>query len=396
MSQSRARLRVGMIGHGFMGAAHSQGWRVAPRFFSLPLQPDMRLLVGRDADRTAEAAQNWGWEQTSEDWREAIQRDDIDLIDIVTPGDSHAEIAIAALEAGKHVLCEKPLANTVDEAEAMARAAEKAAANGILAMVGFSYRRVPAVTFARELVAAGRIGDVRQVRGEYLQDWLSDENAPLTWRLDKDRAGSGSLGDIGAHVIDLAQFITGETLESVSGTIQTVIPERPLMGDSRGLSGTALRERGAVTVDDIALFTGRFSGGALGQFEATRLRTGRKNALRIEVSGSLGALSFDLEDLNTLQFYDATSPMSERGFTRILVTEPEHPYVSAWWPAGHMLGYEHAFSHQVKDFVEAIAGGGALHPSFDEGLQVQRVLAAVESSSDHGSAWTATTSHHTN
>lgn len=377
-----------------MGAAHSQGWRVAPRFFSLPLQPEMRLLVGRDVERTAEAAQKWGWEETSQDWREAIQRDDIELIDIVTPGDSHAQIAIAALEAGKHVLCEKPLANTVEEAEAMAEAAAKAAAKGILAMVGFSYRRVPAVTFARDLVVAGRIGQVRQVRGEYLQDWLADENAPLTWRLDKDRAGSGSLGDIGAHVIDLAQFITGQTLESVSGTIQTVIPERPLMGDSRGLSGTALRERGAVTVDDIALFTGRFSSGALGQFEATRLRTGRKNALRIEVSGSLGAISFDLEDLNTLQFYDATAPVEVRGFTRILVTEPEHPYVSAWWPAGHMLGYEHAFSHQVKDFVEAIDGGTALHPTFDDGLQVQRVLAAVESSSERGSAWTATTADH--
>ncbi|MEO7147669.1 MAG: Gfo/Idh/MocA family oxidoreductase [Terrimesophilobacter sp.] len=382
-----------MIGHGFMGAAHSQGWRVAPRFFSLPLEPEMSLLVGHDGGRAAKAASVWGWNDSASNWEAAINRDDIDLIDIVTPGNSHAEIAIAALAAGKHVLCEKPLANSVAEAEAMAEAAEQAADRGVFAMVGFTYRRVPAATFARDLVAAGRVGTVRQVRCEYLQDWLVDEEAPLTWRLDKDVAGSGSLGDIGAHAIDLAQFITGQALASVSGIVETVIRERPLLGSSLGLSGTSLSERGPVTVDDVAMFTGRLSGGALAQFEASRLRTGRKNALRIEVSGSHGALMFDLEDLNALQFYDATLPSTTRGFTRILVTEPEHPYVSAWWPPGHMLGYEHGFSHQVRDLVESIAAGSQPHPSFVDGLQVQRVLSAVEASSKNDSAWTTTSTN---
>ncbi|WP_251858574.1 Gfo/Idh/MocA family protein [Herbiconiux sp. L3-i23] len=377
-----------MIGHGFMGAAHSQGWRVAPRFFDLPLDPTMALLVGRDASAAAAAAERWGWQESADDWRAVIERDDIDLIDIVTPGDSHAEIAIAALAAGKHVLCEKPLANTVEEAVAMADAAATAAERGIAAMVGFTYRRVPAVTYARDLVAEGRLGEIRQVRAAYLQDWLSDAEAPLTWRLDKDRAGSGALGDIGAHAVDMAQFITGLSLESVSGVMETLVAERPRMASSVGLSGTASSERGPVTVDDLALFTGRFESGALGSFEASRFATGRKNALRIEIAGSLGALSFDLEAMNELQFFDATAPAELQGFTRIIVTEPGHPYTGSWWPAGHMLGYEHGFSHQVKDLVDAIAGGTQPTPSFADGLQVQRVLDAVERSSDSGSAWT--------
>ena len=379
-----------MVGYGFMGAAHSQGWRVAPRFFDLPAQPSMDVLVGRNETAVADAATKWGWKETLTDWRDLVARDDIDVIDIVTPGDSHADIAIAALNAGKHVLCEKPLANTVEEAEAMADAAARAAQNGVFAMVGFTYRRVPAATLARDLVAAGRIGTIRQVRASYLQDWLIDAESPMTWRLDKKLAGSGALGDIGAHAIDLAQYITGDTLESVSGTIETIVNERPLLAEGHGLSGTASTERGTVTVDDVALFTGRFSSGALGSFEATRFSTGRKNALRVEVSGSTGAVAFDLENLNELEFYDATAPADTQGFTKILVTEPLHPYIEAWWPAGHMLGYEHGFSHQAKDFVEAIAAGTQPSPSFAEGLQVQRVLAAIETSSGTGSAWTTT------
>ncbi len=369
-----------------MGAAHSQGWRVAPRFFDLPLEPVMQVVVGRDADGVRASAAKWGWAESATDWREVIERPDIDVVDIVTPGDTHAEIAIAALRAGKHVLCEKPLANTVAEAQEMTDAA--AAASGVRAMVGFTYRRVPAATFARDLVAAGRIGDIRQVRAEYLQDWLSDADAPLTWRLQKDRAGSGALGDIGAHAADLAEYITGQRLTSVSGILETLVSERPLLGEGVGLSGTASSERGAVTVDDVALFTGRLESGALASFEATRFRTGRKNALRIEVSGSLGALSFDLERLNELEFYDATQPGTEQGFRRILVTEHDHPYLFPWWPTGHMLGYEHGFSHQVRDLVVAIADGTQPRPSFADGLHVQRVLDAVERSSRAGSAWT--------
>jgi predicted dehydrogenase len=380
-------LRVAMIGAGFMGAAHSQGWRVAPRFFDLPLEPRMALLCARDAERTGAAARSWGWADTSIDWREAVARDDIDVVDIVTPGDTHAEIAIAALAAGKHVLCEKPLANSVHEARQMADAASVAADAGVRSMVGFTYRRVPATTLARDMVAAGRLGEIRQVRAEYLQDWLSDAEAPLTWRLQKERAGSGALGDIGAHAVDLAEYITGERLTAVTGVLETVVGERPLLGAASGLSGSARAERGAVTVDDVALFTGRLEGGALASFEATRFRTGRKNALRIEISGSLGALAFDLERLNELRFYDATAPAGEQGFRTILVTEPNHPYLAAWWPAGHMLGYEHAFSHQVRDFVTAIAGGTPPSPSFADGLHVQSVLDAVEQSARAASRW---------
>ena len=387
---STTPLRIAMIGHGFMGAAHSQAWRTAPRFFDLPAQPVMQVLVGRDERGTREAAEKWGWAETSTDWRAVLERDDIDVVDIVTPGDTHAEIAVAALEAGKHVLCEKPLANSVDEAQAMTDAAARAHARGVVAMVGFTYRRVPAATLARDLVAAGRIGDVRQVRASYLQDWLADAESPMTWRLDSSRAGSGALGDIGAHAVDLAQFICGDHVASVSGTLATLVAERPLLAETRGLSGTASTERGRVTVDDVALFTARFGSGVLGSFEASRFASGRKNALRIEVSGSTGAIAFDLEDLNTLQFFDATAPIAEQGFTRIIVTEPEHPYVGAWWPAGHLLGYEHGFSHQAKDFVEAIAGGEQPRPSFADGLQVQRVLAAVQASAGSGSAWTHT------
>ena len=390
MSGGTPLLRVGMVGYGFMGAAHSQGWRVAPRFFDLPAQVSMNVLVGRHSDRVESAASKWGWAETATDWRTLLDRDDIDIIDIVTPGDSHAEIAIAALQAGKHVMCEKPMSNTVAEAIAMTEAAAVAATKGVLAMVGYTYRRVPAATFARDLVAAGRIGEVQQVRASYLQDWLVDPSVPLSWRLQKELAGSGALGDIGAHAIDLAQFVTGLSLTSVSGTLETIVKERPLEGERTGITGTAGEGSGAVTVDDMALFTGRFNNGALGSFEATRFSTGRKNALRLEVSGSLGAISFDLEDLNSLGFYDSRLPTTEQGFTKIYVTEPQHPYVSAWWPAGHMLGYEHGFSHQAKDFVEAIVSAQQPTPSFADALQVQRVLAAVETSAGNGSAWTTT------
>lgn len=261
----------------------------------------------------------------------------------------------------------------------MAEAAERAGRD-VYAMVGFTYRRVPAATFARDLVRSGAIGEVRQVRAAYLQDWLVDAEAPLTWRLEKEHAGSGALGDLGAHAVDLSQFITGQRVTGVSGILNTFVDERPVLG--------AESERGAVTVDDAALFTGRFDGGAVGSFEATRMATGRKNSLRIEVSGSAGALSFDLEDYNSLGFYDATAPGTRQGFTDIMVTEPEHPYMSAWWPTGHALGYEHGFVHQAKDFVEAVAAGRQPEPSFADGYQVQRVLDAVERSAGQGSAWT--------
>ena len=381
----RSTLRVAMVGHAFMGNAHSQAWRTAPRFFDLPLRPAMSLLVGHDAGRAAAAAERLGWAASSADWHEAVVRDDVDLVDICTPGFTHAEIAIAALEAGKHVLCEKPLANSVAEAEAMAAAAEQARAHGVRAMVGFTYRRVPAIALARRLVAAGRIGEVRHVRAQYLQDWIADPEAPLSWRLDKSQAGSGALGDIGAHVIDLTQHIVGDRIREVSGRLETFVKERPYpAGETAGSlgGGGSATERGPVTVDDAASFLATFASGAMGVFEATRFATGRKNAIRVEVNGSRGSLAFDFEDMNVLEFYDATEDAETAGFRRILVTEPTHPYVGSWWPAGHGLGYEHGFTHQVVDLVTAIATDTDPEPGFADGLQVQRVLAAVEASSD--------------
>jgi len=393
-STVQQRLRVAMVGHGFMGAAHSQAWRTAPRFFDLGAEPEMAVIVGRDPERTEAARQQYGWQAASTDWRAVVADPDIDVVDVVSPGSSHVEIAIAALQAGKHVLCEKPLANTVAEAEAMTAAADAARAQGVRAMVGFSYRRVPAIAFARQLVQDGRIGTVRQVRALYLQDWLADEDGPMTWRLDKSLAGSGALGDIGAHAIDLVEHVTGASLATVSGTLETFVTERPLMAEGVGLSGTASSERGQVTVDDAAFFTARLDGGAadgaIGTFEATRYATGRKNGLTLEISGSEGAIQFDLEAMNELRLYESNAPAGEQGFRRILVTEPEHPYMGAWWPTGHLIGYEHTFSHQVKDFVDAIVAGTDPSPSFADGLHVQRVLDAVERSAAAGSTWTAT------
>jgi len=380
-------LGVGMVGHAFMGAAHSQAWATAGRFFDLPVTPRMAALCGRDAGAVTAAAARLGWASVETDWKRLVSRDDVGLVDICTPGDTHAEIACAALEAGKHVLCEKPLANTVAEAEAMAQAAERAAASGVRSMVGFTYRRVPAVAFARRLVADGRLGTIRHVRAQYLQDWIVDPQFPLVWRLQRDRAGSGALGDIGAHIIDMAQHVVGASITGVSGLTETFVRERPLPEASTGLSAAGGSGTGRVTVDDAALFLSRFGNGALGSFEATRFASGRKNAIRLEVNGSDGSLAFDFESMNELWFHDHTEDPSVAGFRRILVTEAQHPYAGSWWPPGHGLGYEHAFTHQAVDLLTAIGKGDDPAPSFTDGLQVQRVLAAVEASAAAGSCW---------
>ncbi len=374
-------LGVGMVGYAFMGAVHSRAWRDAPRVFSLPLRPVMAAVCGRDTAKVREAAVRQGWADAVTDWRSLLRRDDVQLIDVCTPGDSHAEISIAALDAGRHVLCEKPLANTVAEAEAMAAAARRASARGVRSMIGFNYRRVPAVALARQLVTAGRIGTLRHVRASYLQDWLADPAFPLTWRLQAGQAGSGALGDLGAHIVDLAQYLTGELISGVSAMTTTFITERWLPGGGPPATGP-------VTVDDAAVFTARLGPGALATFEATRFAAGRKNALRIELNGDAGSLAFDLERLNELEFHDQSEDAAVAGFRRILVTEPSHPYLSAWWPPGHVLGWEHTFVHEVADLVTAIAEGADPAPSFADGLQVQQVLAAVADSAGHGSRWT--------
>ncbi|MEV4146106.1 Gfo/Idh/MocA family oxidoreductase [Amycolatopsis sp. NPDC049691] len=374
---SRETIGIGMVGHAFMGAVHSHAWRSVHRFFDPPLVPRLAVLGGRDETRARAAAEKFGWEAVETDWRKLVARDDVGLVDVCTPGDSHAEIAIAALEAGKHVLCEKPLANSVAEAEAMAEAARRARERGVRAMVAFNYRRVPALAHARNLVASGALGEIRHVRSVYLQDWLSDPEAPMTWRLRRESAGSGALGDLGAHIVDAAQFVTGDLITGVSALTNTFVKQRP--AENGGTDD--------VTVDDTALFLARLAGGAVATFEATRFALGRKNAMRLEINGSKASLAFDFESMNELQWYEGAG--TEAGFRRILVTEPDHPYVGAWWPPGHLLGYEHTFTHEVADLLEAIGAGTDPAPSFDDGLRVQRVLDAVEKSAAAQAAWTS-------
>jgi predicted dehydrogenase len=377
MSPGRETIGIGMVGHAFMGAVHSHAWRSVHRFFDPPLVPRLAVLGGRDETRANVAAARFGWDAVETDWRKLVTRDDVDLVDVCTPGDSHAEIAIAALEAGKHVLCEKPLANSVAEAEAMAEAARRARERGVRAMVAFNYRRVPALAHARKLVASGALGEIRHVRSVYLQDWLADPRAPMTWRLRRESAGSGALGDLGAHIVDAAQFVTGDRITGLSALTNTFVKQRP--SETGGTD--------EVTVDDTALFLARLAGGAVATFEATRFALGRKNAMRLEVNGSKASLAFDFESMNELQWYEGTG--TEAGFRRILVTEPQHPYVGAWWPPGHLLGYEHTFTHEVADLLDAIGAGTDPEPGFDDGLRVQRVLAAVEKSAAEEAKWTS-------
>jgi predicted dehydrogenase len=361
-------LGVAMIGYAFMGKAHSNAWRNVASYFDVPAF-ERRVLVGRDPAGVAEAAAKYGWAESATDWRAVIARDDIHIVDICAPGWMHAEIAIAALAAGKHVLVEKPLANTLAEAEAMAEAARKARGQGVQSMIGFNYRRVPALALARELIAEGRLGTVRHVRAAYLQDWLVDPDSPMTWRLNKDTAGSGALGDIASHAIDQVLFLLGDQVTEVSGRLHTFTSQRP------GRNGPE-----EVTVDDAAWATLTLASGAIASVEVSRVATGQKNSLKLEIYGDKGALLFDLEDLNELGFLDATLPVREQGFRRILVNEPEHPYVDAWWPQGHVIGWEHTFTHEIRDFLVAVGTGTQPSPSFEDGLTVQRILAAVEES----------------
>jgi predicted dehydrogenase len=367
-TSEKTPLGVAAIGYAFMGKAHSNAWRNVASFFDVPAF-EQKVLVGRDADAVAEAAAKYGWAESATDWRSVIDRDDIHIIDICAPGWMHAEIATAALAAGKHVLVEKPLANTLGEAELMTAAAAKARARGVQSMIGFNYRRVPALALARELIAEGRLGTVRQVRAAYLQDWLTDAESPMSWRLRKETAGSGALGDIASHAIDQILYLLDDDVTEVSGRLQTFVDQRP---GAEGLED--------VTVDDAAWVNLSLASGAIASVEASRVATGQKNSLRLEIYGSLGSLTFDLENLNELNFMDTTVPVREQGFRRILVNEPEHPYVGAWWPQGHIIGWEHTFTHQIRDFLTAIAAGEAPSPSFEDGLNVQHILAAVEES----------------
>jgi predicted dehydrogenase len=365
------RLNVAMVGHRFMGKAHSNAWRQVSRFFETPFEPVMKVVCGRDPGEVGRARQQLGWEEASTSWRETVAREDVDVVDICTPGDSHADIAVAAALSGKHVLCEKPLANTLPEAQRMLAAATAA---GVVHMVCHNYRRAPAVALAKRLLEEGALGRVHHFRGVYLQDWIVDPGFPRVWRLEKSKAGSGALGDIASHSLDLARHLVGEITE-VAGHLQTFVTERPLPGSD---------ELAPVDVDDAALSLLKFEGGAVGTVEATRFATGRKNYNSFEVNGSRGSLAFNLERMNELGLYVEEGPQS--GFRTVQVTEAGHPYMDAWWPPGHIIGYEHTFTHTVYDFLLAVEEGRAPSPSFEDGVRNQKVLDAIERAA-HSRRW---------
>jgi len=357
-------LNVAMIGYQFMGRAHSNAWRQVGRFFDTPLEPVMKVVVGRNASGVEQAARKLGWEEHSTSWEEVVARKDVDVVDICTPGDSHAPIALAAAAAGKVVFCEKPLANTVAEAERMLAAVQK---SGVVHMLCHNYRRAPAVMLARQLIESGELGTIRHYRGTYLQDWIADPRFPRVWRLEKSKAGSGALGDIASHSLDLARFLVGEVSE-VAGLLHTFVHERPLPDSDK---------MAPVDVDDAALTLLRFENGAIGSVEATRFALGRKNYNRFEINGSKGSVAFDLERMNELEVYREEGPNS--GFRTVLATDAAHPYVAAWWPPGHIIGYEHTFTHTVLDLLRAIQEGKAPIPDFEDGVRNQKLLAAIES-----------------
>ena len=365
-------INVGLIGYGFMGKVHSNAYRQVKAFFDGRVEPRMKILCGRTAEAVKKAAGRYGWEESCTDWREVISRNDVDLIDISTPGDSHHPIALAAAEAGKVVLCEKPLANTLPQAEEMFRAVTRA---GVLHMICHNYRKVPAVVLARRLIADGRLGRIYHFRGTYLQDWLVAPEYPRVWRLDKNQAGSGTLGDILSHSLDLARYLVGE-INEVSGSLETFIRQRPLPDRPH--------ERAPVTVDDAAAALVRFANGATGTLEASRLASGRKAYNRFEINGSLGSIVFNLERLNELEVFFNDDPAGTQGFRTILVSENEHPFFQAWWPPGHIIGWEHTFTHLIWELMEAIADDRLPRPNFEDGLRNQRVLDAIERSARDG------------
>ncbi len=365
-------INVALIGYAFMGRAHSNAYRQVGPFFSPARAPRMKVICGRDPRGVETARKALGWDEAATDWKAVVRRPDIELVDVCTPGDSHAEIAIAAAKAGKHVFCEKPLANSLKDAERMLAAVEKA---GVAHMICHNYRRAPAVQLAKQIIAKGQLGEIRHYRGTYLQDWMSDPAAPFNWRLDRTKAGSGALGDIASHSIDLARFLVGEITE-VTADLKTFVPTRAEAGRPRS--------RRTVTVDDAAMALVHFRNGAVGTIEATRMANGRKNYNRFEINGRLGSIAFDLERLNELEVYFDSDPPHLRGFRTMMVTEPVHPFVGKWWPPGHILGYEHTFVHTVYDLIEAIATNGIPTPNFEDGVENQRVLHAMERSAKTG------------
>lgn len=376
------RINVALLGSKFMGRAHSNAWSQVGRFFDVEPAPTLHTVVARNAEELTAFARNWSWQHSTTDWHQAVTSSEVDLVDVATPNDVHAEAAIAALEAGKHVACEKPLAGTLADAEAIAAAAAQAPGR---TFVWFNYRRVPAIAFAHRMVESGALGRIYHVRAVYLQSW-GGPDTPLLWRFQGDVAGSGAHGDLNAHIIDAVRFVTGEEIISVEGAIEhTFIEERALIEGAGAGAGEA---KGRSTVDDTVMFLARMSGGGVASFEATRLATGYHNANRFEIHGERGALRFNMERMNELGVYRLDGDGATQGWTTIDVTRGDdgHPYAAAWWPPSHALGYEHTFVNQAADILTVIGGGEPVVPlpDFADALQTQRVMqAAIESAREH-------------
>ena len=368
-------INIGIVGTRFMGKAHSNAYLQAPRFFDLPAAPVLHTACSRQKESLAQFAHQFGWQQQETSWEKMVADEAIDLVDICTPNNLHLPIALAAAQAGKHILCEKPMARNVEEARRMYAAAQEA---GVVHMMIFNYRFVPALALAKRLIDEGKIGQIHHFNAVYYQDWLVDPQFPMTWRHDAEASGSGAHGDMNAHVIDLGRHLVGE-YEAVNGHQHTFTPERPLPSGE----GT-----GKVTTDDATTFLAKFQNGAQGLFQATRMATGRKNFLRLEIFGSEGGLSFNLERMNELEYFSRQDDPQRQGYTSVLVTEPVHPYMDAWWPAGHIIGWEHTFVHQVKMLLEGITHQKTVVPSFYDGLRCQQVLDAVATSAGTGT-WVA-------
>ncbi len=363
-----------MVGSAFMGKAHSVGYRdCAFAFPYVKAVPVMKEICSLLEDEARAAAQRFGWERWSQGYEHVISSDDIDLIDISTGNNTHKEIAIAAAKNGKHIFCEKPMAMNAAECKEMIEAVEKA---GVVHMIDFNYRRVPAVSLARQMIDEGKIGTPYHFRAVYLQDWIMDPDFPLVWRLSKDKAGSGAHGDLNAHIIDLARYLCGE-FDSVCGLMKTFIEKRPLLNQEPDKP----KKMGSVTVDDATVFLAKFANGAIGTFEASRFAGGHRNGNVFEINGSKGSVRFNLERLNELEYFDLTEDQKYQGWKTILVTEPVHPYVCGWWPSGHIIGWQHLFVHQVYELMNGIAEGKSPSPNFYDGLKCQYVLDAVEKSS---------------
>lgn len=380
----KEQLNVGMVGYKFMGKAHSQAYQNAAMFFPHALKPVKKIICGRDEKSVSDAARQFGWESYVTDWQDLVNHPEIDLIDINAPSNTHKDIAIAAAKAGKHIFCEKPLALTLKDAREMLQAAEVA---GVKHMIGFNYRYSPAVQLAKKLVSEGRLGQIYHFRGLFLQDWLVDPEFPLVWRLDKSVAGSGSHGDLGAHLIDLAHYLVGD-MQEVIGMSDTFVKQRPVPSSMSGLSAKAggnNSEKKEVTVDDATCFLSRFENGALGTFEATRFAPGHRCTNSFEINGSKGSVKFDFERMNELQVYFTNDQEDVQGFRRVVATDPAHRYMEAWWPPGHSIGYGETFTHEVVELLEAMKENRQPVPNFNDGVKCQAVLEAVEHSIENRS-----------